>query len=361
MSDCPNCGAPSDGEPCEDCAPPNFALHQSIRQKDDRIRALEAEIAGWWPVKDGLETELRNATSAANAYKDRAEKAEAERDEIVRSRKAFMDGIAAFESMTGFDLENGARRLKDLETADHRVAELEAELSRRVGPGLFELRKDRDMWKARAEKAEAALAAAQQRIRMMGLTMKRAEEREADKEPTVPLITRVWSMPSGETFSITPIKALLSKWLDGKTQIVDPFARNSRIANYRNDLDPETSAESHLEAIHFCQALAVNDVHADAVLFDPPYSPRQISEIYRSIGAEVGMETTQSGKFYRLVRNALDELLIPGGIAISFGWNSAGFGRERGYDQLEILLVAHGGAHNDTICVVERKVQSRLP
>jgi len=171
MSDCPNCGAPSDGEPCEDCAPPNFALHQSIRQKDDRIRALEAEIAGWWPVKDGLETELRNATSAANAYKDRAEKAEAERDEIVRSRKAFMDGIAAFESMTGFDLENGARRLKDLETADHRVAELEAELSRRVGPGLFELRKDRDMWKARAEKVEAALDAAH---------LKRAEARVAE-------------------------------------------------------------------------------------------------------------------------------------------------------------------------------------
>jgi len=44
MSDCPNCGAPSDGEPCEDCAPPNFALHQSIRQKDDRIRALEVDL-----------------------------------------------------------------------------------------------------------------------------------------------------------------------------------------------------------------------------------------------------------------------------------------------------------------------------
>ena len=43
---------------------------------------------------------------------------------------------------------------------------------------------------------------------------------------------------------------------------------------------------------------------------------------------------------------------------MSFGWNSSGFGNTRGYVVEEILLVAHGGAHNDTICVVERKPES---
>lgn len=37
---------------------------------------------------------------------------------------------------------------------------------------------------------------------------------------------------------------------------------------------------------------------------------------------------------------------------LSFGWNSAGMGLE-GFRRLEILLVAHGGAHNDTICVAD--------
>jgi hypothetical protein len=31
-------------------------------------------------------------------------------------------------------------------------------------------------------------------------------------------------------------------------------------------------------------------------------------------------------------------------------------GKGRGYQMEELLLVAHGGAHNDTIVVVERKV-----
>ncbi|GAH81276.1 unnamed protein product [marine sediment metagenome] len=44
-----------------------------------------------------------------------------------------------------------------------------------------------------------------------------------------------------------------------------------------------------------------------------------------------------------------------GGIVISFGWNSGGFGKNREFEIKEILLVAHGGNHNDTICVVEVK------
>ncbi len=47
-----------------------------------------------------------------------------------------------------------------------------------------------------------------------------------------------------------------------------------------------------------------------------------------------------------------------GGYAISFGWNSSGFGKKRGFEIIEILLVAHGGRHNDTIVTVERKVQN---
>lgn len=56
-----------------------------------------------------------------------------------------------------------------------------------------------------------------------------------------------------------------------------------------------------------------------------------------------------------LTDDAQHLLLKPGGIAISCGWNSAGFGKSRGYLVLEIGMVAHGGAHNDTIVVVERK------
>lgn len=56
-----------------------------------------------------------------------------------------------------------------------------------------------------------------------------------------------------------------------------------------------------------------------------------------------------------MVKDELDRILKPGGIAICCGWNSLGFGLKRKYEMLEILLVPHGGAHNDTIVTVERK------
>ncbi len=44
-----------------------------------------------------------------------------------------------------------------------------------------------------------------------------------------------------------------------------------------------------------------------------------------------------------------------GGIAISFGWNTVGFGKVNGFEIIEILIISHGGAKNDTLCTVERK------
>lgn len=155
-------------------------------------------------------------------------------------------------------------------------------------------------------------------------------------------------MPSPATFSIPPISELLDRWLTGREIVIDPFAGDSLRGTIRNDL-----RDGH-EAIQFLDSL--NGTRADAVLFDPPYSPRQISEAYKSVGLAVGMKETQNGRLYKDVKDRLHRLLKPNGIAICCGWNSAGFGKVRGYQFEEILLVAHGGAHNDTIVTVERRV-----
>lgn len=161
-------------------------------------------------------------------------------------------------------------------------------------------------------------------------------------------------MPSPCTFSIPPIDEFLRRHLGGATVIVDPFARDSKLATHTNDLSPDSTADYHLEAAEFCAVLASQGVQADAVLFDPPYSPRQMSEVYQKVGIK-GMESTQNARLYKAVRDGLDAILRPGGVALSFGWNSGGFGKVRRYEMTEVLLVAHGGAHNDTICVAERK------
>lgn len=167
---------------------------------------------------------------------------------------------------------------------------------------------------------------------------------------------RVFAMPSGNTFNVPPIRGFVKKYLYTSKRSVDPFARNSRLATVRNDLNPETAAEYHMDAEAFCLMLAERGDKFDLAIFDPPYSPRQISECYQSVGLNVGMKETQSGALYRRVRDAIDSIMEPGGIVLSFGWNSMGMGLTRGYKMVEILLVPHGGAHNDTICIAERKI-----
>ena len=177
-------------------------------------------------------------------------------------------------------------------------------------------------------------------------------------------LSRVWAMPSADTFSVPPIGDFVKKYLDNANVSCDPFARNNRWATHTNDLNPKTEAEYHMDAADFLRILATRGVKCDVAIFDPPYSPRQISECYQSVGRKVGMVGTQSSVLYSRVRTALMDVLTDDAVVLSFGWNSSGMGRKHGFEIVEILLVAHGGAHNDTICMAERRKpdnQLRLP
>lgn len=166
---------------------------------------------------------------------------------------------------------------------------------------------------------------------------------------------RAWAMPSGDTFSIKPIGALLDRVLPVGGVIVDPFARNSKRGTITNDLNPATEAMHHMDATAFVEKLAQDGVVADAILFDPPYSLRQAKEIYESVGRDFTLHDSQDVGRWTMLRAGLAALLRPEGICVSCGWNTQGLGKKNGVEIVEILLVCHGGAHNDTIVTVERK------
>ena len=167
---------------------------------------------------------------------------------------------------------------------------------------------------------------------------------------TFPRFSRTWAMPNANTFSIKPIGDMVVRYLHGIS--VDPFARNSGLATYTNDLNPETSAQHHLGAVEFLEMLAAQGVKADVVILDPPYSPGQISKCYAAAGKKAGMVDTQNAVLYAKCRTATRKICKQGSLVLSFGWNSCGMGP--GWEIEEIMLVAHGGAHNDTICMAER-------
>jgi hypothetical protein len=140
------------------------------------------------------------------------------------------------------------------------------------------------------------------------------------------------SKPNKETFQIKPIKKLIRKYVG--LAYLDVFP-------YPFDLDALTllgSCESESES---------------GIILDPPYSDRQLTESYKKIG---GMSILGNPVYWAQIKDEAARVCKPGGIVISFGWNSTGLGAVRNFEKIKILLVNHGAQHNDTIVTVERKM-----
>jgi len=151
-----------------------------------------------------------------------------------------------------------------------------------------------------------------------------------------PQFEHVFAMPNKRTFQIKPIARLLKEEANGI--ILDPFPYP-----YNQD------------ALEILRKLADN--YCDTLLFDPPYSQRQLKECYENQGLAYHDDMGNSGYWTKLQREA-SRVVKPGGKVIKFGWNS---GRIfKGWKIMRIMLVCHGHHHNDTICTVQRKEISSL-
>ena len=175
-----------------------------------------------------------------------------------------------------------------------------------------------------------------------------------DKENDV-LLTRTWAMPNKNTFSIKPVKELIEKYkakLPKDAVILDPFANSNKHGTITNDLDTQYDTDYHMDAKDFLGMFDDNSV--DMVLFDPPYSPHQISVCYKQMDRAVSWQDV-SASFWSKQKDEIARILKPGGITICFGWHTNGVGKKRNFKIIEIVDVAHGGNHNDTLATVEFK------
>lgn len=203
-----------------------------------------------------------------------------------------------------------------------------------------------------ASRTALGLSTAKQASEAPGNT-KGADERP-DRAGGAVHMRRVWAMPNRDTFSIPVIGDWVKLYLSRSAVSIDPFARNKLWATYTNDLNPETAAREHMDAEDFL--VKYKNICPDLVIFDPPYSPGQIVEVYSKVGERRDGSGGRNGELYARVRNRIAEMSVSGTIVLSFGWNSSGMGKKHGFEQIELMLVCHGGAHNDTICLAERKL-----
>jgi len=117
---------------------------------------------------------------------------------------------------------------------------------------------------------------------------------------------RKWSMPSGKTFTIKPIKELIVEEIDTDGILLDPFANNGLIQYYfkpkieyiSNDLDTQYETTHHLDALDFLKKFEEESI--DFVLYDPPYCYDNKTEIFTKNGWKLISEITYDDEVFTL-------------------------------------------------------------
>ena len=168
----------------------------------------------------------------------------------------------------------------------------------------------------------------------------------------IPDFKVTWDMPNKYTFQIPSVARFIEKntviqkleYNKPPLRICDPFCGASKIAETCNDI-----RESGIDSLVWLKDLPTGEF--DIVLFDPPYTPRQLKECYDSIG--LSLHDTTSGYWAKL-KDEVARMTRPDGIVLSFGYGASQVGMKRGFYIYDGLVVLHGGNHNATICMAEQ-------
>jgi hypothetical protein len=166
------------------------------------------------------------------------------------------------------------------------------------------------------------------------------------------IIKRVWEMPSKYTFKMNCVRELLLRYtVDGKGWC-DPFCGVYSIAEWTNDIDEGKPAISHNDGLIYLKSL-FHDAF-DGCTFDPPYSTEQCLRLYKQKSDYHG-GTAARAEYWAACKDEIARIIKPGGVVISFGWDTCGIGKKRGFGIVEVLDICHGACHNDTLVTVEKK------
>ena len=161
-------------------------------------------------------------------------------------------------------------------------------------------------------------------------------------------MTYLMQPPARYTFEQPKLKEWIERWCKGK--VLNLFAGKVKLNcdEYRVDISPEFEPDVTMDAYDFVRTTPLN---FDTIVLDPPYNIRKSREKYG--GRWIGSFTK--------IKNELGRLLNPGGRVIILGYDTVGMSKIRGFRKLAVCVVCHSGDHNDTLVVVEEKVENYEP
>ena len=145
---------------------------------------------------------------------------------------------------------------------------------------------------------------------------------------------------------MSPVQKIFSLYGVGPGY-VDPFSGENSPAEFTNDIEGRGN-KSQIDGLEFLKIFEDNSVCG--ALFDPPYSVEQCLRRY----TPKFKGTAGRAEYWARCKDEISRIVKPGGVSISFCWDSTGIGKGRNFEIIEIVLLCHGACHNDTIITIER-------
>jgi hypothetical protein len=151
------------------------------------------------------------------------------------------------------------------------------------------------------------------------------------------------------TFQPRPIRDLVEDALEGR--VLNATAGKTRLDHdqvvVRNDINPDIPADIRHDVTVIDEHLETHSF--DTVVLDPPFDTSQADKRYEGFHA----------RDIKAARDALDELVAPGGVFIEFGWSSRGVGCRQQWDR-EALHLFQRMNLPDVFASIDRKAQTTL-
>lgn len=137
-----------------------------------------------------------------------------------------------------------------------------------------------------------------------------------------------------------------AEWWVQPSVVIDPFARNCPLGTLTNDLNPDTDAIDHEDALEWLKAID-SDI-ADFVILDPPFSDVAQSRIY-------GMKTNlyTDARYFKGIMMEIGRILKPGGRLLRLGYTTSNLNRTLVLERL--YVVNFFSPRNDVLVSIFRK------
>jgi len=122
------------------------------------------------------------------------------------------------------------------------------------------------------------------------------------------------------------------------------------IDEIRVDLNKDMPSDFCMDAYDFVLMAKGLGWKYDTIILDPPYNLRKSREKYNGIYTSV----------LRKIKTQLPYILNDNGLIISYGYDTTGMGKKRGFELIHICIINHSGGHNDTLSIIEKKIQNSI-